>query len=41
MLAEPWLHVPTYLSLIIVSTLLGMAVVASLFTARRDNPTNA
>jgi tellurite resistance protein TerC len=38
MLAEPWLHVPTYLSLIIVSTLLGTAVVASLFAARNVRP---
>ena len=41
MLAEPWLHVPTYLSLVVVSALLGTAVVASLLAARelgrRDN----
>lgn len=36
MLAEPWLHVPTYLSLMIVGALLGTAIVASLFAARND-----
>jgi tellurite resistance protein TerC len=33
MIVEPWLHVPTDLSLIIVVALLGTAVVASLFAA--------
>ena len=37
MLAEPWLHVLTYVSLIIVSALLGTAVVASLFATRNND----
>src|ERR1700686_4871590 len=31
MLAEPWIHVPTYLSLAVVAALLSVAVIASLF----------
>jgi len=40
MLAEPWLHLPTSLSLIIVSALLGTAVVASLFGTHSVGPAN-
>lgn len=35
MLAEPWIHVPTYLSLVIVAALLALAVIASLIAGKR------
>jgi tellurite resistance protein TerC len=46
MLTERWVHMPTYLSLVIVAALLGTAMLASLIAARRSRsrepkPTNA
>ena len=41
MLAEPWLHVPTRVSLAVVAMLLGAAVAASLLTARGSETTLA
>jgi tellurite resistance protein TerC len=41
MLAEPWLHLPTLLSLLIVGGLLGTAMMASLIVARTSKPPNA
>jgi len=40
MLADPWIHVPTYISLAVVGGLLGTAMAASLFSARTARPTN-
>jgi tellurite resistance protein TerC len=41
MLAEPWIHVPTYASLAIVGALLGVAVIASLFAGKKPEASNA
>jgi tellurite resistance protein TerC len=41
MVAEPWLPVPTSVSLAVVATLLGAAVAASLLAARRSETTHA
>jgi TerC family integral membrane protein len=41
MLAEPWLHLPTPLSLLIVGGLLGTAMMASLIAARTSKQPNA
>ena len=41
MLAEPWLRVPTRVSLAVVGTLLGLAIAASLLAARESETTHA
>jgi tellurite resistance protein TerC len=41
MLAEPWVHLPTLLSLLIVAGLLGTAMMASLIAARTSKQPNA
>ena len=41
MIAEPWLPVPTSVSLAVVAALLGAAVAASLLAARRSETTHA
>ena len=41
MLADPWIHVPTYISLAVVGGLLTTAAAASLIAARATRPTNA
>ena len=37
MLAEPWLHLPTLQALGVISLILGVAIGASIFTAKRTN----
>jgi len=41
MLAEPWIHLPTLVSLGVVGGLLGTTMVASLIAVRGSKPTNA
>jgi tellurite resistance protein TerC len=41
MLAERWIHLPTYVSLVVVGALLGIALVASILAPRPPEPGNA
>jgi tellurite resistance protein TerC len=41
MLADPWIHVPTYISLAVVGCLLAAAMAASVVSARTARPTSA
>jgi tellurite resistance protein TerC len=41
MVVEPWLHVPTGVSLAVVGTLLGIAVAASLLATPKSETTHA